>query len=205
MTATVLLAGILTGGCAELPQNAAAAKPAGPTSADQPSSPASPKPSARDCPSPTPPLSPTWTPSTDAQREAAEEIDRERQEQARQLDPSGTNTPSGPAASEPDHGGSLAVKGDVTAYEPKRGKDGSSLAIPIEITNCGSARAFYKVGITVTGPGGYRAVADMETETTGVYPGTTWPTELTVSDPKHSAPEHPEVEITVDRKEGPVS
>ncbi|MGP3926105.1 hypothetical protein [Streptomyces sp. 8N616] len=84
--------------------------------------------------------------------------------------------------------------GDVLVYGPRK-VDGR-LRVPVTVTNHGGERAFYRVTIRVTGPGGYSATVHVDTHTTGVYPGTTWPTELTPGDPEHPVPGDPEVEIT---------
>ncbi|WP_158721246.1 hypothetical protein [Streptomyces sp. NRRL S-241] len=135
-------------------------------------------------------------PANEEERKANAEVDRYRQDLAKSLDPDGVNTPTGTPEPEPDPGIPVATQGDVRAFTPRRGDDQRSLTVPIEITNCGSERTFYKVTVTVSGAS-YRATAQMETEVTGVYPGTTWPTELVVRDPQHNAPDLPKVEISV--------
>ncbi|MEU6214323.1 hypothetical protein ABZ891_31055 [Streptomyces sp. NPDC047023] len=135
-------------------------------------------------------------PANEEERKGNADVDRFRQELAKSLDPHGSNAVTGKPEPEPDPGMPVATQGDVRAFSPRKGSDKKSLAVPIEITNCGSERVFYKVAITVSGAI-YKATAQMETEVTGVYPGTTWPTELVVRDPQHDAPDHPKVEITV--------
>ncbi|GAA0378088.1 hypothetical protein [Streptomyces blastmyceticus] len=79
--------------------------------------------------------------------------------------------------------GGSAENGDVLVYEPK--KENGLLRIPVTVTNHGDKRAFYKVTITLTGSNGSSVTAYLDTSTTGVYPGTTWPTELNADDTAH--------------------
>lgn len=166
----------------------------------QPPSPSSSSSSGRPCAPPTPPTPLGWAPRSEAERKAHEEVDHYRQELARQLDPEGVNQPNGPREPEPDLGKPVSIEGDVAAYAPHRGPDGSSLVVPVKITNCGAARAFYKVTITVTGKD-FQGSANFETAVTGVYAGTTWPTEVTVRDSRNPAPDRPRVKISVTRGE----
>ncbi len=76
---------------------------------------------------------------------------------------------------------------------------GDTLTIPVKVTNSGSKRAFYRFTIRVTGPNGFDHTAGASMEVVGLYPGTSWPTELTVRDAGHTPPKHPH--ITVERLE----
>lgn len=200
-----IITGVLAVSCGERTQLSSGSQASAPMrGADQlgSQSPALPSPSSSDrpCVPPAPPTPLGWKPRSEAERKAHEEVDRYRQELARQLDPEGVNQPNGPREAEPDLGKPVSSEGDVAAYAPRRGSDGSSLIVPVKIVNCGSARAFYKVTITVTGEG-FQGSENVETAVTGVYPGTTWPTEVTVRDSRHPAPNHPQVRISVTREE----
>ncbi|WP_143079026.1 hypothetical protein [Streptomyces monashensis] len=91
-------------------------------------------------------------------------------------------------------------RGDVTIYTPRRDRD--ALAVPVEVVNSGAKRAFYRFRIRVTGPGGFDATASASMDVVGLYPGTSWPTELTIKDPGHTPPAHPQITIvSVERNE----
>ncbi|MBB5117981.1 hypothetical protein [Streptomyces eurocidicus] len=83
--------------------------------------------------------------------------------------------------------------GEVIVYQPTRSDGG--LKVPITITNNGKDRAFYKVSVRVTGPSGFSTTVHVETSTTGVYPGVTWPTELIARDSDHPVPDKASAEI----------
>ncbi|MBT2396195.1 hypothetical protein [Streptomyces sp. ISL-100] len=93
----------------------------------------------------------------------------------------------------------VATDGDVVVYTPTRTRSG--LIIPVKITNKGDRRAIYRVDFRVTGPGGFQATAHIETAVVGLYPGTSWPTELTAEDPGKPVPEHPIVTIEKNAKQ----
>ncbi|UQA96705.1 hypothetical protein [Streptomyces halobius] len=75
--------------------------------------------------------------------------------------------------------------GDVLVYKPR--KAGGRITVPVTITNNGPKRAFYTVTVTVTAPGGISFMKTIQTSTTGVYPATTWPQEITITE-KTDAP-----------------
>ncbi|WP_415952805.1 hypothetical protein [Streptomyces sp. KLOTTS4A1] len=157
----------------------------------------------RPCPSASPTRLPETRPSKtyEVDEEALDEEDRKRRELAESLDPGGTNAPSGPLyGGTPEWGESVATKGHVRAFTPRKSENRSGLVVPIEIINCGSTRAFYHVTVTVTGSNGYRADARMETPVVGVYAGTSWPSELTFQDPEHAVPSDPMIEIEYERE-----
>lgn len=144
---------------------------------------------------PDPPASSGASREGDAEA-AADEAERQRREAA----PSGeVITPSrvAGASEEEDFGASVAREGDLTVYTPTT--HGDTLTIPVEITNSSSKRAFYHFTIRITGPDGYDHTAGASLEVVGLYPGTSWPTELTVRDANHTPPEHPR--ITVEKLE----
>ncbi|MGY0056874.1 hypothetical protein ACWY4P_09945 [Streptomyces sp. LZ34] len=90
------------------------------------------------------------------------------------------------------------TKGDVTVFKPVR--SGSALLVPVKITNHGDQRAFYEVAVRVTGPDGFDVTVHMKTDVVGVYPGASWPTELTARDSGSPAPENPRVTIVKSTK-----
>ncbi|MGW3568188.1 hypothetical protein ACWDSL_30790 [Streptomyces sp. NPDC000941] len=90
------------------------------------------------------------------------------------------------------------TKGDVTVFKPVR--SGSALMVPVKITNHGDQRAFYEVAVRVTGDHGFDATVHMKTDVVGVYPGASWPTELTARDPGSPLPENPRVAIVKSTK-----
>ncbi|MEV4504954.1 hypothetical protein [Streptomyces klenkii] len=87
-----------------------------------------------------------------------------------------------------------AEKGDVLVYEPRW--ENGELRIPVTVTNHGGRRAFYKAAIQISGSNDYRATVRLDTSTTGVYPGTTWPTQLVADGVKRSAPDKLKAVIT---------
>ncbi|MFF6998864.1 hypothetical protein ACFY93_28450 [Streptomyces sp. NPDC008313] len=143
---------------------------------------------------PDPPASSGTSGEREAQAAAAE-AERERREAA---PPGEVITPSRVAgASEEDFGASVARKGDLTVYTPTA--HGDTLTIPVKVTNSGSRRAFYRFTIRITGPNGFDRTAGASMEVVGLYPGTSWPTELTVQDANHTPPKH--LHITVEKLE----
>src|SRR5262249_5641125 len=108
-----------------------------------------------------------------------------------------TITPSSDAtgiAKGNEHFGTPVTRqGDVTVYTARRDK--GELRVPVEVVNSGRKRAFYRFRIRITGPGGFDATASASTDAVGLYPGTSWPTELTVSAPGHTLPAHPHITI----------
>lgn len=90
-------------------------------------------------------------------------------------------------------GNPVARQGDVTVYTPRRNRD--ALTVPVKVVNSGKERAFYRFRIHITGAGGFDAAASASVEVVGLYPGTSWPTELTVKDPGHMPPANPHITI----------
>ncbi|MFJ8363788.1 hypothetical protein [Streptomyces sp. NPDC093984] len=123
----------------------------------------------------------------------------------RQAAPPGVTITPSPAgtgiAKGSEHFGTPVIRqGDVTVYAARRDKGG--LTVPVEVVNSGRKRAFYRFRIRITGPGGFDATASASMDVVGLYPGTSWPTELTVSDPGHTPPAHPHITIeSVERNE----
>ncbi|MFC4612804.1 hypothetical protein ACFO9E_34400 [Streptomyces maoxianensis] len=107
--------------------------------------------------------------------------------------------PGGSVSGGEDFGRPVATRGDVSVFSPVR--EGDALRVPLKITNTGSGRAVYRVEVRVTGPGGFDAKVSMETRTVGVYPGGSWPTELTFTDPGKPVPDHPRVSIVKSTRE----
>jgi hypothetical protein len=145
-------------------------------------------------------------PSTDAPAPDRTQAARQKAESdRRQAAPPGvtiTLSPSwtGIAKGSEHFGNPVAQRGDVTVYVARRDKDG--LRIPVEVVNSGRTRAFYRFRIRITGPGGFKATADAAMDVVGLYPGTSWPTELTVRDPGHTPPAHPHITIeSIERNE----
>lgn len=94
----------------------------------------------------------------------------------------------------------VASDGDAKVYTPVHVDTG--LLVPVEIVNSGAERAFYKVDVRVQGPDGFSATVHLSTDVVGVYPGGSWPAELTATDPGKPVPSHPRVTIThVSRQE----
>lgn len=88
----------------------------------------------------------------------------------------------------------LVTKGDVTVYTPVH--IGAKLTVPVMIKNTTSQRVQYTVDIRVEGPGGFDTTVHLRTDVVGVYPGGTWPEELTAVDHAKPVPQHPKVTIT---------
>ncbi|WP_262699915.1 MULTISPECIES: hypothetical protein [Streptomyces] len=86
----------------------------------------------------------------------------------------------------------------MTVFKPVR--SGSAVTVPIEIINRGDQRAFYEVAVRVTGDHGFDATVRMKSEAVGLYPGTSWPAELTARDPGSPVPDNPEVTIVKSTK-----
>lgn len=132
---------------------------------------------------------------------ARQEAERERRQAA---PPGVTITPSPAGSGIPkgsEHFGTpVARRGDVIIYTPRRDKD--ALTVPVEVLNSGTKRAFYRFRIRVTGAGGFDATASTSMDVVGLYPGTSWPAELTVRDSGHTPPAQPHITIvSVERDE----
>ncbi|MEU9009448.1 hypothetical protein AB0D12_06615 [Streptomyces sp. NPDC048479] len=122
----------------------------------------------------------------------------ERRAAAASGDPITRSTPTGTAQGSEEFGQPALVSGDVTVFKPRR--DGGSLTVPLSITNSGKKRAFYQVEVRITGPGGFDATVRLDTGAVALYPGTSWPTELTVKDPGKPLPDNPVVSIVKNSK-----
>lgn len=141
-----------------------------------------------------PPLSPTEpSPHSDLTAADQDEANRSRAASAPSGDPVPQTKRSGSVTGGEDFGEPTTVRGDVSVYPPVR--KGDALAIPLKITNSGTKRAIYRVTIKVTGTNGFEATIPMETGTVGVYPGTSWPTELVATDAGKRIPKNPVVSI----------
>ncbi|MET9520238.1 hypothetical protein [Streptomyces sp. NPDC002994] len=109
-------------------------------------------------------------------------------------------TPStGAASGSEEFGRSVATNGDVVVYAPTR--TGTRLTVPVKITNAGDRRAFYQVAIRITGPGGFDVTVRVATDVVGIYPGASWPTELSAVDPGKPLPRNPIVTIEKNTKQ----
>ncbi|WP_432586419.1 hypothetical protein ABVG11_10035 [Streptomyces sp. HD1123-B1] len=97
----------------------------------------------------------------------------------------------------------VATKGDVTVFKPVR--RASALIVPIKIINHGDERAFYDVAVRVTGAHGFDTTVRMKTDVVGVYPGASWPTEISASDSGSPLPESPRVTIVKNKKSAHLS
>ncbi|WP_413812734.1 hypothetical protein [Streptomyces sp. OE57] len=86
----------------------------------------------------------------------------------------------------------------MTVFKPVR--SGSALTVPIMVTNRGDQRWFYEVAVRITGDHGFDATVRMKSEAVGLYPGTSWPAELTARDPGSPVPENPQVTIVKSTK-----
>lgn len=86
----------------------------------------------------------------------------------------------------------------MTVFKPVR--SGSAFAVPIKITNRGDQRAFYEVAVRVSGDDGFDVTVRMKSEAVGLYPGTSWPAELTARDSGSPVPENPQVTIVKNTK-----
>ncbi|MEU5592803.1 hypothetical protein [Streptomyces sp. NPDC020298] len=106
-----------------------------------------------------------------------------------------TPSPAGTGIAEGSErfGTPIARRGDVTVYTPRRAKE--VLTVPVKVVNSGRERAFYRFRIRVTGAGGFDATASASAEVVGLYPGTSWPTELTVRDSGRTPPASPRITI----------
>ncbi|MFE9662958.1 hypothetical protein [Streptomyces sp. NPDC005955] len=144
--------------------------------------------------------SPSDIPNSDLSQEESDALDRERAAAAPPGDPIARSSETGMPQGKEDFGKPLLTDGDVTVYVPVR--RGDALSVPVKITNHGTRRAFYEVDVRLTGPGGFDATVRVETAVVGVYPGTSWPTELTAEDPGTPLPKNPKVVIVKnDRQE----
>ncbi|MET9604527.1 hypothetical protein ABZZ17_05600 [Streptomyces sp. NPDC006512] len=108
--------------------------------------------------------------------------------------PSPSAPPPPPAGTE-EFGPVVDREGDASAYAAVP-DGGGALRVPVSLTNQSTVRSFYEVTVRVTGPDGYEATGSFSTDTVGVYPGASWPTEVKVSMPGRAAPAEPKVEIT---------
>ncbi|MGW2864187.1 hypothetical protein [Streptomyces sp. NPDC001205] len=128
---------------------------------------------------------------------SAQAADRAARERAAAAPKSGTPVrhpaPGQTAGNDENFGKSSVIDGDITVYAPVR--RGSALTVPVKITNSGSRRAFYQADVRIQGSGGFDVTVHIDTDVVGLYPGTSWPTELTAQVPGKSAPDHPVVTI----------
>jgi len=129
-----------------------------------------------------------------AEQRAQEEAGRERAAAA----PSGVPVTPGQSKEGENFSHPVTTRGDVTVFKPVR--SGSALTVPVKITNHGDRRAFYEVAVRVTGNQGFDATVHMKSEVVGLYPGTSWPTELTARDPGSPVPGNPQVTIVKSTK-----
>ncbi|MFG3381753.1 MULTISPECIES: hypothetical protein [unclassified Streptomyces] len=131
--------------------------------------------------------------ATEQEVEQEQELDEVSRERARREAVPGA-VPVSPGTAEAGAPGTpVAQEGDVTLFPPVR--RGEEIAVPVEIANTGARRAIYRVEVRVTGAGGFDATRSLETDTVGVYPGASWPTELTFTDPGGPVPDDPRVSI----------
>lgn len=133
------------------------------------------------------------TPQTAEQR-AQEEAGRERAAAA----PSGVPVTPGEPKENKHFRHPVTTQGDVTVFKPVR--SGSALTVPILVTNRGDQRAFYEVAVRITGDHGFDTTVRMKSEAVGLYPGTSWPAELTARDPGSPVPDNPQVTIVKSTK-----
>ncbi|MEU9773655.1 hypothetical protein [Streptomyces sp. NPDC047968] len=184
-----LALGVLATGCGS-PSDA----PAETSARQQPAAPAESAPAS-------PAVSPAASPSQGQEQEQAteqeveqeQELDEVSRERARREAVPGA-VPVSPGTAEAGAPGTpVAQEGDVTLFPPVR--RGEEIAVPVEIANTGARRAIYRVEVRVTGAGGFDATRSLETDTVGVYPGASWPTELTFTDPGGPVPDDPRVSI----------
>lgn len=146
-------------------------------------------------PSPEPSVSPSSSGTSEERKteSAADKAERQRREAA----PPGETTNLSPVTGIPEGGEHFGIpvtrKDDLTVYTPT--VHGDALTIPVKVTNSGRKRAYYRFTIRVTGPDGFDATADASMDVVGLYPGTSWPTELTVRDAGHTPPEHPHITV----------
>ncbi|WP_240135558.1 hypothetical protein [Streptomyces sp. MUM 178J] len=120
-----------------------------------------------------------------------DEVSRERAE--REAVPGAVPVTPGVAQDSEDPGDPVAKQGDVAVFAPVR--SGNEVTVPVNITNTSGKRTVYRVEVRATGPGGFDVTQSMETGTVGVYPGASWPTELTFTDPGKPVPDNPRITI----------
>ncbi|MFE3182763.1 hypothetical protein ACFXKR_18105 [Streptomyces violascens] len=187
----VLTAITLTAGCSSA--HTEGKGPAG-------SLPSSALPSTADSSSPSPSVSvaaPPSAPSSAVKGSPQAEADRAARERAAAAPKGGTPVrhpaPGQTAGNDENFGKPSVIDGDITVYAPLR--QGSALTVPVKITNSGSRRAFYQADVRVQGSGGFDVTVHIDTDVVGLYPGTSWPTELTAQVPGKSAPDHPVVTV----------
>ncbi|MGW8330264.1 hypothetical protein ACWGLE_20500 [Streptomyces sp. NPDC055897] len=187
----VLAAVTLTAGCSAK-HSEAKGPSAGPT-------PSSALPSAAQSPSPSPSIATpsSAAPSPSAVKGSAQAADSAARERAAAAPKGGTPVkhpaPGQTTAGDEDFTKTAVTEGDITVYAPVR--QGAALAVPVKITNSGGRRAFYQADVRVQGPGGFDVTVHIDTDVVGVYPGTSWPTELTAQVPGKPVPAHPVVTI----------
>ncbi|MFJ8314052.1 MULTISPECIES: hypothetical protein [unclassified Streptomyces] len=162
--------------------------------------PSSALPSTAESSSPSPSVSiaappPSAPPS--AVKGSAQAGDRAARERAAAAPKGGTPVrhpaPGQTAVGDENFGKPSVIDGDITVYTPVH--QGSALTVPVKITNSGSRRAFYQADVRVQGSGGFDVTVHIDTDVVGLYPGTSWPTELTAQVRGKSAPDHPAVTI----------
>ncbi|MFE3526747.1 hypothetical protein ACFXOD_35190 [Streptomyces sp. NPDC059161] len=188
----VLTAITLTAGCSSV--HTEGKRPAS-------SLPSSALPSTGGSSSPSPSVSiaapPSAPPLPSAVKSSAQAADRAAGERAAAAPKGGTPVrhpaPGQTAVGDENFGKASVVDGDITVYTPVR--QGSALTLPVKITNSGGRRAFYQADVRVQGSGGFDVTVHIDTDVVGLYPGTSWPTELTAQVPGKSAPDHPTVTI----------
>ncbi|MEU3047859.1 hypothetical protein ABZ705_15310 [Streptomyces sp. NPDC006984] len=188
-----LALGVLATGCGS-PSDA----PAETSASQQPAAPAESAPAS-------PAASPAASPSQGQEQEQEQEVEQEQEldevgrERARREAVPGA-VPVSPGTAEAGALGTpVAQEGDVALFSPVR--RGEEIAVPVEIANTGARRAIYRVEVRVTGAGGFDATRSLETDTVGVYPGASWPTELTFTDPGGPVPGDPRVAIVSSSRE----
>lgn len=131
------------------------------------------------------------TPAVSPSQEEQDEVSKERAR--REAVPGAVPVTPGSAQGSEGFGDPVAKRGDVAVFSPVR--SGDEITVPVNITNTGTKRMVYRVEVRVTGAGGFDATRSMETDTVGVYPGASWPTELTFTDPGKPVPDNPRVTI----------
>ncbi|MCQ6552672.1 hypothetical protein NPS70_05600 [Streptomyces sp. C10-9-1] len=186
-----LALGVLATGCGS-PSDA----PAETSARQQPAAPAESTPAS---PAASPAASPSQGRELATEQEVEQELDEVGRERARREAVPGA-VPVSPGTAEAGAPGTpVAQEGDVTLFPPVR--RGEEIAVPVEIANTGARRAIYRVEVRVTGAGGFDATRSLETDTVGVYPGASWPTELTFTDPGGPVPDDPRVSIVSSSRE----
>ncbi|MDH2392696.1 hypothetical protein QCN29_28740 [Streptomyces sp. HNM0663] len=150
------------------------------------------------------PAKPPQSPQTQqAQAQKQDEISRQRAE-AEAVPDAIPITPapreSGPVEGSEDFGKAVLTDGDLTVYQPRA--RASSTVLPMKVTNSGTEWAAYDIAVRITGPDGFDEIVTLNNgEPFGVFPGTSWPSEVTVDSDGKPLPKEPAISIVKNNRQ----